>query len=82
MPDAIVTADSVVITAPTVDGFIGSPSGRLNFRRPDGSDNMRREKSEGRRKEQKIEGAGVGGPASGQARSAGQAAGRLWRCWP
>jgi hypothetical protein len=44
MPDAIVTADSVVITAPTVDGFIGSPSGRLNFGEMGRSNNMRREK--------------------------------------
>jgi hypothetical protein len=50
MLDAIATADSVVITAPTVDGFIGSPDGRLNFRRPSGSDNVRRENQEARSK--------------------------------
>jgi hypothetical protein len=50
MLDAIATADSVVITAPTVDGFIGSPDGRLNFRRPSGSDNMRSQKQEARGK--------------------------------
>jgi hypothetical protein len=31
MPDAVVTTDSVVITAPTVEGFIGSPRRGLNF---------------------------------------------------